>query len=646
MKVKFFKNKNKVRDLRDVFKEAYYHIYTNDSISRADRLMSEFIKFLHCLLMGTTKSEYQQYKMDLSLEDKILLKRFHIIFEKEKQKNTFFRDKEEILLDDESLIYLLRLLSDYNFDSIDLDVLAGAFESLINSSIRGDKGQFFTPRNLTKTIIDLLEPRKGDKIIDPACGTGGFLVDTTRYLEKESIFSLTGIDKDFDMYRLSHTYLEVLGVKDYKIINFDSLDVNKLKKIKNIMDESYDVVVTNPPFGTKIQVTKENILINFELGYKWKRNRDGKWEKTDKLLKKQHPQILFIERCLQLLKPDGKMAIILPEGLFTSKKYGYIWSFIHTKARVNLIIDCVRTTFQPSTDTKTNVLFLRKRRINEEIEPIQEIKMSIAEYSGHDRRGRLIEKDDFPLIIKQIKSLNNDNKQNRCGFKVYLPVSKSPILIPRYYDYEINEELNSYKNADNINLVSVKKLIKNKVLNVRKGDEVGSKAYGTGDIPFIRTSDISNWEITHNSTNAISEEYYNEYANKQNLKPLDILFVNDGRYRIGKICILGVNDTNIVVQSHIKIITVNTPNKYNLDSYILLYLLSQPIVKKQIKSKTFIQSTIASLGNRFSELLLPIPKNDKEIMEISNTIKNSIDLRNESLEKMRGLMGQDFIEII
>ena len=96
-------------------------------------------------------------------------------------------------------------------------------------------------------------------------------------------------------------------------------------------------------------------------------------------------------------------------------------------------------------------------------------------------------------------------------------------------------------------------------LRISKGHEIGSEAYGTGDIPFIRTSDIANLEITHDPTFAVSEDIYAEYAPKQGLRAGDILFVNDGRYRIGNVCLLTELHTRIVIQSHFRVIRSARP---------------------------------------------------------------------------------------
>lgn len=635
-----------VRDLRDVFKDVYYHIYTNDAISRAERLMAELTKVLHCLLVDSSNGVYGLLEKCDKLTDRQIAHKIREVFELEKKRGEIqFRADEKILLGDKSIAYLVRKIVPFDLKSLSLDVLAGAFETLIHPSVRGDKGQFFTPRNLVNTIVEILDPKPYESIIDPACGTGGFLVASATHLGRENIGMLTGVDKDFDMFRLTTTYLETLGIESYRVINGDSLDIKSVSVRNSITDESYDIVITNPPFGTRIQVTNQEVLRHYQLGHKWRRIRSEGWHRSGQVLRKQHPQILFIERCLQLLKPKGRMAIILPEGVFASSTNGYVWAYVNSIASIDMILDCPRVTFQPSTDTKTNVVFLRKCEDSQDIGKFHQPIMSIADYCGYDRRGRPISNNDFPKVVKQVKSLKIGNHPNKYGFKVKISLTNTPILVPRYYDPELQEKMESCSKNGDTTLVPIGNLMRKKILKVRRGNEVGSEAYDSGDIPFIRTSDMNNWEITHNPTNCVSADYYKKYDQKQQLRPFDILFVNDGRYRIGKACILGEKDTKIVVQSHIRIITVRTPNEYNLDPFLFLYLLSHPLVKKQISAKTFVHSTIASLGSRLKEILLPLPTNRNEALRMSNTVRNAIKSRQKSLAALRDLMGLDYVEV-
>ncbi len=124
----------------------------------------------------------------------------------------------------------------------------------------------------------------------------------------------------------------------------------------------FDLILTNPPFGAKIPVVGKTLLRQYELGHNWVCSE--KWQRTPKLLDKQPPQVLFIERCLQLLKDGGRLGIVLPEGIYGNPSDRYIWEFIKQNATIIGVVSLPQETFQPSTHTKTSVLFFAQRKIS------------------------------------------------------------------------------------------------------------------------------------------------------------------------------------------------------------------------------------------------------------------------------------------
>ena len=171
--------------------------------------------------------------------------------------------------------------------------------------------------------------------------------------------------------------------------------------------ESFDVIVTNPPFGAKLPVTGEEIIKQFEFGYKWSFNKkDHVWEKG-KIKDKEAPQPLFIERCLQLLTPGGRLGIVLPDGILGNDKLGYIRNHIIKHAKILAVIDVPIETFMPHTSTKTSILILKKYLEDEIIEDDYEIFMAIAETCGHNRRGDFMLDDDIAKLSSLYKDWKN-----------------------------------------------------------------------------------------------------------------------------------------------------------------------------------------------------------------------------------------------
>jgi type I restriction enzyme M protein len=223
---------------------------------------------------------------------------------------------------------------------------------------------------------------------------------------------------------------------------------------------------------------------------------------------------------------------------------------------------------------------------------------------------------------------------------------RNNILLPKYYNPDIENELNSYIESGKYEIKTIRDLEKEKIINVCRGNEVGSENYGTGDIPFVRTSEVSNWEITTDCTHCLSEDIYELYKEKQNVEPEDILVVNDGTYLMGRTAMITEADTKIVFQSHFRRIKVT--NKKKMSPHLLLALLGLEIVQKQIESKSFRQGTISTLGNRLLEVKIPIPTDGSLKEKLSKNIKQIVLAKQEAkiraqsytlLGKTENLMG-------
>jgi type I restriction enzyme M protein len=638
-------------NLSDIFKQIYYYLYSNSNIPRAERLGAEMIRILFCKLYDEIHNkENKEFVLRTNESEYEVGERIRQVFEKVKESYKDIFDKEEkIHLDDKSIKYVVERLQNYTLTETERDVINEAFQVFWGAGLRGEKGQFFTPRNVVKMCVEMIEPKIGERIIDPACGAGGFLVEVLSQLNFSNVY---GIDKELDLVKIAKTYMAIIGDRHANIFCADSLYPQSwLKEMKEkVKDESFDVVLTNPPFGAKIFIEDKNILKNYKLGHRWV-NNSGKWEITNSAVK-QVPQILFIERCLQLLKPNGRMAIILPDGIFGNPSSRYVWDFILKNAKILAVVSLSHETFLPSTHTKTSVLFLEKiKSINEDYE----IFMAIAERVGHDKNGKIIFKmdkqgnyvvdsegnkiidDDLPIIASKYKEFKNGNLQpSRFGFTVKLSEIKNYIFIPSYYDPETTQKLKQLEKTGKYKLVSIEELVKQGLISVKRGHEVGSKYYGMGDVPFVRTSDIVNWEIKIDPIKSIPEEVYQQYKEKQNIGENDILIVTDGTFLIGRTAIVSPIDKKIVIQSHITRIKCLKPEK--LHPYLLLYLLNTQIVQKQIEEKTFVQATISTIGERLYEIIIPIPTDNDVVNKIINEVSEIIKMKVESKVKMENLI--------
>lgn len=196
---------------------------------------------------------------------------------------------------------------------------------------------------------------------------------------------------------------------------------------------------------------------------------------------------------------------------------------------------------------------------------------------------------------------------------------KDQVYLPTYYDVSINMELELLE--QHCVLRTFDELVRSGSIEYHTGDEVGKMAYGTGSIPFIRTTDFANWEISHNPKQGVSEELYHNFEKSQDVRENDILLVRDGTYLVGSSCIITSRDVKcIFCGGLIKIRVLDG----DLDAHLLLGLMNSYIVKRQIRTKQFTRDVIDTLGNRLDEVVLPIPKSARLRRSISDAVQQVV----------------------
>lgn len=623
--------------LPEAFKHIYYHLYTNSRASRAELIIED----LSLLLLSKLSSEIKGGASTLSsflggkgTADRILLPMLREAFP------GLVGPRQSFALGDDSLRTALAELGQIELAHAPAHALGEAFQALIGPRLRGEKGQFFTPKSLVRAMVEIVDPKPGEAVADPACGTGGFLAETQiyqlrAYPDERLSGNLVGVDKDTGLARLASALLEIVSHGRGRVYGFNSLSALAWRDhVGAHISEAYEVVLTNPPFGAKIGVKDETILADFDLGHVWVQEWGrGKWVQTRALSNSQDPQILFLELCVRALKPGGRLGIVLPEGVFGNRQTSYVWDWLEGQGHITALLDCPRTMFQPGTDTKTNVLFFKKAGDREGRKAVATL-VAVAIDCGHDRRGRSY-RDDFPVIASAFHDANMRGRHWREA-----NLAEQRYLVPRYHynrDEGIGSEIEITRGAE---FATLGELVKAKIIRVRKGHEVGSAAYGTGTIPFVRTSDLSNFEISTDPTKAVSEAVYEGFAAQQKLKTGDVLMVVDGRYRIGTTAILTEQNVQCVVQSHLRIISTLRPDR--VDPYELLYALNLPSIKLRMRSLVFIQSTLGTLGNRLLELRLPLLHGDGPWRGRVARFRETLEQRSRLLAELQAMAWPDY----
>jgi type I restriction enzyme M protein len=339
-----------------------------------------------------------------------------------------FRPLDDIELSPTHLYTCVSFLQDIKLFNANLQIIDEAFEYLVTQVAKGSKGQFFTPRYVIDMCVKMLNPKENEYVIDTAAGSCGFTVHTIFWVWGEGAISaptreqaeyaatmVYGIDFDGRAVKIAKALNLIAGDGKQNVYKLNTLDSkswndegkaafrkflvrfpkNQLLDRENQKEFKYfnfNVLMTNPPFAGEIN--EKSILRKYDLAEKG----------NGRLAKRLGRHILFIERNLNFLKDGGRMAIILPQGIFNNSTEKYVRDFIMKKARILAVVSLGQNTFKPHTGTKTSVLFLQKW--DDKLCPKREnypIFFAVSEKAGKNNSGEYVfakDKEKQPLIDK------------------------------------------------------------------------------------------------------------------------------------------------------------------------------------------------------------------------------------------------------
>jgi type I restriction enzyme M protein len=443
--------------LRMAFRRCHNFIHGNEGMPK-DAAFWQFLYLIFAKMHdergeGITRRFYVHPTEPFTTEGgKAIRARIEPLFAEVKQKygpasdNPIFRGNEEITLSDRALGFLVAELARYDFARTEIDAKGIAYQELVGTNLRGDRGQYFTPRGAISLMVEMLDPQEDERVLDPACGTGGFLRETLKHLlerwkkeegtagdpdstqdllshqERLAKFAqnnLFGADFDPFLVRASSMNLLMVANTTGNVFHMDSLafmqghlpGVEPAKK--KIPLESIDVLMTNPPFGSDIPITDPQLLDAYKDGVarSWRRKEDGSWIPGEGRLNTVAPEILFIQRSVEWLREGGRMGIVLPDGILGNPGDEPIRRWILEHCWVLASVDLPVETFivEANVNILTSLLFLKKttreeriaERLNGSID--YPVFMAVAEKVGVDRRGNTLYKrsPDGEIILEE-----------------------------------------------------------------------------------------------------------------------------------------------------------------------------------------------------------------------------------------------------
>lgn len=362
------------------------------------------------------KGEPYQFQIKTHEPSPKLAERIEALYDEQKKKDPEVFT-ESIKVDDRVLRTVVSHLEAINLNKTDLDVKGVAFEQFMDGFFKGDFGQYFTPRPIIEFAVKMMKPQNDWDVLDPSCGSGGFLLHTLDYMRRQAgeyfdaqsvdhynywhdfaANHLYGIEINDEIARVAKMNMIVHDDGHTNVISFDALDsIDKMNaKNQGFKKDQFDLILTNPPFGSVVNSAEKLYLSGYTLGNTYTAAGKAKPRKN------QSSEILFIERIWDFLKPGtGKAAIVLPDGILTNSSAQYVRDFILERFQLLAVISMPQFAFAHfGAGVKASVIFVRKRAANETSDENEAIFMAAPEEIGYDATGRKTDSELDEIVAK------------------------------------------------------------------------------------------------------------------------------------------------------------------------------------------------------------------------------------------------------
>ena len=355
-----------------------------------------------------------------------LAERLQSIYETEQQKEPDVVT-DSIKIDAPTLRIIVSHLEGINLSDTDLDIKGVAFETFMDGFFKGHFGQYFTPREVIDFMVDMMQPQNSERVLDPACGSGGFLLHALNHVRKEAKnyhdnperrsrhwhnFAekrLFGIEVNEEIARVAKMNMILHDDGHTNVISADALQhldrIRERTGNNEFKERSFDLILTNPPFGAKVSLSEQPYLEDYKLGNQT--NKAGRKRPR----KNQRTEILFLERIWDFLKPGtGRAAVIIPDGILTNSSLQEVRDFLLEHFQIKAIVSLPQMAFAHfGAGVKASIVFLRRRDDSEKLNNDEPIFMAIAERIGYDATGRKDPINDLNMICDEYREFSNEN---------------------------------------------------------------------------------------------------------------------------------------------------------------------------------------------------------------------------------------------
>ncbi|MCD4668727.1 MAG: SAM-dependent methyltransferase, partial [Sulfurimonas sp.] len=411
--------------LKAILKEIHDYLWNGGKRNPAEAF-NEFSKIVFTKIMDEKAGDtdlnatpHYEFQKDRDETKEELSNRIKALYDSHQAKDPEVFN-EKLILNADEVTFLVEILEEYNLNGTDLDIKGKIFQDFFANFFKGDAGQYFTPMNIVKFIVNLFDLQSTDQVIDPSCGSGGFLLQSLAQMQEKSKklkdpvkrhkfwhsfaeHNLYGIEISGSISRTAKMNMIIHDDGHTNVIAHDGLDrfENFQKKNTEFKENSFDYVFTNPPFGSNIKDEKSY----FSLFNKFSNSTvdfiddliDGK---KSKRLKNQKSEVLFLERYYHLLKPStGIVAMVLPDGVLTNSSMQNVRDYLMEKFKIVASFSLPQHTFANyGAGVKSSILVLQKKSEKEEnkfIDTQDKIRLKYVK----------VHKPEILAIRKELKSI-------------------------------------------------------------------------------------------------------------------------------------------------------------------------------------------------------------------------------------------------
>lgn len=553
-------------------------------------------------------------------------------------------EPDTIVLDSDTVQEIVLRLQSMNIGEMAPTALSMAFQVFRDATLKLGDGQYYTPLRVIEAGTELMCITHKDVVIDPACGTGGFLssalmkiVDTgisEKAVTQWAHYNLFGVDRDRTNIKLTRALMVGIGDGSTNAHHGDSLRETKwkgdTKGIQSVLgDGRYTVVLTNPPFGKDLVINAADAKSShLQI---CKHTKGG--QESDTYAPTTELGIAFVERAWKILQNGGRLGIVLPETYFFSKSYHWFREWMDKHFILRAALNVPMEAFQGFCRAKTNFYVFEKIGEGRKAATPNWFRDGYVWVSNAPTIG--LNKDGLDLFVVDANGKRTDTIDDKAiidvramlsgestvtsGYIKYEDMAKSYVAVPTFSGNKSESVLEAKvsEKLPGFTMCTLGKLIDDGIISVRGGHGSPSADVRTGDIPYIKVVDLRAGRVNPNSTNMVPETVAKQFWNGEDsgIKAWEIATPSRASKNIGEPCMILPGQEKMVLTKEILLFSV-APDA-PIDPFYLFWAMRLRDVQSQWQRVIFMQTNREDLGDRYRLIEIPYTTDKKAAEKVS-----------------------------